>query len=72
MKRITQLRLARGRTKMKLGAEADVHPARVGQIESGRYVPYEPELRRIARALRYQGNPRELLEEVEADGETTP
>jgi DNA-binding XRE family transcriptional regulator len=64
MKRITQLRVTAGHTRARLGALAAVHPARVGQIENGRYVPYNPELKRLARALRYQGNPQELLEEV--------
>lgn len=64
MKRITHLRQVAGLTITKLGALSDVHPARVGQIESGRYLPYDPELRRLALALHYKGKPSELLEEV--------
>lgn len=65
MKRITKLREQQGKTRAKLGALAEVHPARVGQIESGRYVPYPPELTRLAKALDWEGEPAALLEEVE-------
>lgn len=64
MLRITKLRMERALTKTKLGALADVHPARVGQVENERVRPYPPELRRLADALGWQGEPEELLEEV--------
>ncbi len=64
MLRITQLRTERALTRTKLGALADVHPARVGQIENDRVRPYPPELGRLARALGWQGEPEQLLEEV--------
>ena len=65
MRLIAKLRTERGLTRARLGAISEVHPARVGQIESGRVIPYAPELGRIARALRWQGEPRRLLEEAE-------
>ena len=49
-----------------LGGRADVHPARVGQIESGRVVPYPPEIGRLADALEYEGEPEDLIREVES------
>lgn len=64
-KRITQEREKAGYSRTKLGARSDVHPARVGQIENGRCIPYDPELKRLARALRYEGDPASLLDEVE-------
>ena len=65
MRLITKLREQRGLTRARLGALAEVHPARVGQIESGRYVPYPPELGRLARALGWQGQPEQLLQEAD-------
>lgn len=61
---ITKLRTERALTKTKLGALADVHPARVGQVENERVRPYPPELARLARALGWQGEPEQLLEEA--------
>lgn len=52
-------------TKFKLGARAEVHPARVGSIENRRVVPYDCELRRLADALGWNGEPRDLLAEVD-------
>ena len=67
MKRITRERLARGWTKTELGRQARLHPARVGTIENGRVVPYEVELRRLAKALHWQGDAALLIDEAEED-----
>lgn len=64
MIRLTKAREAMGLNKTRLGQLAKVHPAQIGQIESGRLHPYPPTLARIARALRWNGDPKELLEEV--------
>lgn len=61
---LTREREAAGLTKARLGAEANVHPARVGQFENQRAVPYPVELARIAAALHFEGDPDELLEVV--------
>jgi transcriptional regulator with XRE-family HTH domain len=63
-KLITKLRTDKGWSKRELGAHSDVHPARVGQIENDRVRPYPPELGRLARALGWQGEPEQLIEEV--------
>lgn len=52
-------------TRFKLGAEARIHPARVGQIESEKTVPYPVELERLAAALDWSGDPHALLEDVD-------
>jgi transcriptional regulator with XRE-family HTH domain len=67
VKRLTTLREARDETRAALGARADVHPARVGQFENGRAVPPADsvELRRLAEALGWKGDPAALLEEVD-------
>lgn len=64
MKRLTQERERRHWTRFELGMRSRVHPARIGQAESGRVVPYPVELERIAEALGVE-DPTILLEEVE-------
>lgn len=64
---LTKVREAAGLTRARLGAEAHVHPARVGQIENRRVVPYDVELARIAAALHFTGDPAVLLEAVDHD-----
>jgi transcriptional regulator with XRE-family HTH domain len=65
MKRLTALRMSRRWTRTELGRQARLHPSRVGTIESGRVIPYDVELGRLAKALRWQGDPADLLEEVD-------
>lgn len=67
MLRLTELRETRHETKAEVGARAKVHPAHVGAIENGRLVPREDSviLGRLARALGWKGEPRDLLEKVD-------
>jgi len=67
MKIITREREARGWSRTELGRQARIHPARVGQAENGRVVPYDVELQRLADALAWAGDPAALLEEVDGD-----
>jgi transcriptional regulator with XRE-family HTH domain len=62
---LTKAREAAGLTRARLGAEANVHPARVGQIENRRVVPYSVELERLALALDWPGDHVDLLKEVD-------
>ena len=66
MRRLTQAREAAGLSRTQLGFESKVGPSRIGQMELGRLVPSanSVELRRIANALRFSGDPAELLGEV--------
>ena len=64
MKVITSERMQHRWSRAELGRQARVHPARVGQIESGRVVPYDRELARIAAALEWESDPRVLLTEA--------
>jgi transcriptional regulator with XRE-family HTH domain len=68
MLELTRRREAAGWTRMELGRRALLHPARVGQIENGRVRPPADsvELLRLAKALRYAGDPKDLLDEVES------
>lgn len=51
MKKLTELRRARGWSKAELARRAQLSEGDVGKIESGRLVPYETQLGRLARAL---------------------
>lgn len=51
MKKLTELRQARGWSKAELARRAHLAEGDVGKIESGRLVPYEAQLRRLARVL---------------------
>jgi hypothetical protein len=67
MKRLTELR---GDERLfVLGGRAGVHPARIGQFENGRAIPPADsvELRRLADALGWEGEPVSLLDEVDDD-----
>lgn len=61
---LTRQREAAGWTKSELARRARVHYPRVGAIESQMVVPYRPELRRLARALKWAGDPADLLRET--------
>ena len=62
---LTREREAVGWTRFRLGSEARIHPARVGQFENLKAQPYPPELQRLADALRFRGEPAALLEKVD-------
>ncbi len=49
---LTELRRARGWSRAELARRARMAAADVGKIEAGRLVPYESQLRKLARALR--------------------
>lgn len=65
MKVLTVERERLGWSKAELGRRARIHPSRMGQAENGRAVPYDVELRRIAEALDWPGEPADLLREVD-------
>lgn len=72
MKQLQVQREARGWSKLRLSQEAHVAPSIVGQAESGRRIPYAPELARLASALSWQGDPAALLHEVTFDATAEP
>ena len=51
MRRMKAERLRRKWTQTKLGARAEVSASDVSRIESGRFIPYPGQARRLARAL---------------------
>lgn len=71
MRRIKAERIRQGLSIAKLARQADMHPATVGQVESG-YIgrPYPTQLAKLADALGWpKERSAELLEEVPGDGE---
>lgn len=65
IKKIEHVRFSKGITKSELARRANMQASVIGWIESGRFIPYESQLNKIAAALGWEGDPHELLEEVE-------
>jgi ribosome-binding protein aMBF1 (putative translation factor) len=61
---MTRQREALGYSKQRLSFTSQVPASTISQIESRRFTPYEPQLRRIAAALGWESDARELLAEV--------
>ncbi len=51
MRRITKAREAKGWSRAKLARVSHMNATTVGQIETGRWLPYDSQLQKLARAL---------------------
>lgn len=71
MLELTKRREERGMTKQQLSFASHVAASTIGQIESGRFQPYEPQLNRLALAVDYHGDPADLLKYVDEPAEAT-
>jgi transcriptional regulator with XRE-family HTH domain len=69
MTRLRQLRTERGWSGFDLARHARVNQSDISAIELGRKIPPadSPMLRRLARALKWSGEPSDLLAEVGTD-----
>lgn len=67
MKNLTRLREQRGWSKSELARRAGLNQSTVSAVEIGRLVPYDTQLRKLAKALSVS-NPDSLLDEVLPDG----
>ena len=47
-----------------LARRAEMHVSSISQIESGRLIPYEKQVEKIAKALNWEEDPKELFAEV--------
>jgi len=65
MNKLTVLRKTARLTQEELAERAKTNRVYVSLIELGRRNPTEEELKRIAKALQFKGEPAELLTEVE-------
>ena len=62
---LTRLRQARGWSKSELGRRSGVNQVTISVIEARRLAPYASQMRKLAQALDYEGDPAELLGEME-------
>jgi ribosome-binding protein aMBF1 (putative translation factor) len=51
MRRITKAREAKGWSKSELARVSHMNATTIGQIETGRWRPYDSQLKKLARAL---------------------
>lgn len=66
--KLKAVREHRGYSKNRLAAMAGIQPGVIGWIESGRFIPYGPQLARIADALDWpKDRMGELLEPLEIE-----
>ena len=56
----------RGMSRQKLAVVSNVAAPTIGKVESGRYIPYDAELQRIAQALGVE-DPADLLQPLDAE-----
>ena len=71
MTRLRDLRTERGWSAFELSCRARVNPSDLSALELGRKIPPAESilLRRLSRALGWEGEPAALLEEVGCDGD---
>lgn len=61
-----QIREEKGMNKSDVARKTGIQQGVIGWIESCRFIPYDSQLKKIANALDWDGDPQELLKEVEA------
>ena len=62
---LEQIRKKQGKTKADLARAAEMQQSVIGWIESGRFVPYDSQLEKIAAALEWDGDIHKLMMEAE-------
>lgn len=62
---LERARIEKGLTKAALARAAKMQQGTISWIESGRFIPYESQLSKLAEALDWQGKPEELIKEVQ-------
>ena len=63
---LTLLREEKGWSKNRLFLESGVSSSDICKVEKGIYLAYPPQREKLAKALGYEGNPDDLLNEVES------
>jgi transcriptional regulator with XRE-family HTH domain len=66
---LTRERLLRGWSKAELARRARINQVTVGQIELGVLRPYASQLRKLAKALKWDSDPTQLVENAEPNEE---
>lgn len=57
-----------GLSRAAVARAAEIGNTMYGWIEARRYLPYDRQLSRIAKAIGWNGEPKQLLEDVPEDG----
>lgn len=65
IKKAKKLRIDQSMTLADEARAASMQQGMIGWIESGRFIPYNSQLQKMAKALGYEGDPNDLLEEVD-------
>lgn len=68
MMRLTEEREHAGLSKSKLSQLAGVHVSSLSAIENGRLIAYPGQRAKLAKALKWQGDPDELFTDDEKGG----
>ena len=71
MTRLRDLRTERGWSAFELGRRSRINPSDLSALELGRKIPPADSvlLRRLARVLKWEGEPAALLDEIDSDGD---
>lgn len=64
---LQSVRTTAGISRAELARRAKMQAGVVAWVETGRFIPYDSQLLKLAAALDWQGDPHELLEEVGED-----
>lgn len=67
MKLMTMLRMEQGLSMSGLARKASMHVSSICQIENSQVHPYPGQINKIARALKWKGNPAELFRDFRGD-----
>ena len=62
---LTKEREAKKFNKSELARRAKMQGSIIGWIESGRFKPYDVQMKKIAKALDWKGDPADLFKETE-------
>jgi len=57
-------RVSKGKNRSDLARDAKMQPGMICWIETGRFKPYDVQLKKLADALGWEGDPVALLDEV--------
>lgn len=63
--KLERLRTELGLSKAALARAAEMQQGMISWIENGRFVPYESQLRKLANALDWKGDPADLMKETD-------
>lgn len=63
--KLQQMREDQNLSKAELARRTGMQGGVIAWVESGRFLPYDSQLTKLANALKWEGDPNDLLKEVE-------